>query len=184
MAPRARRPRSVGTSKRTSRSSFDGPAALGGRALVFVATRLSTCRTITDTKIDLSPWRHGALGMELVTANVVLQIGTDRLQANYTVPAGPISATDLLPIARVLLQTILQIAEAELASRGSRVSCTKGCGACCRQLVPISEADALCAARSISIAPRIPASRITTALSRRRRPFARLGFVDQVAESG
>ena len=80
--------------------------------------------------------------MEMATANVVLKIGTNRLEANISVPTTPISVADLMPIARGIMARVLQAAEERVVEERKTVSCAKGCGACCRQLVPISETEA------------------------------------------
>ena len=71
--------------------------------------------------------------MEMVTANITLQIGTDRLHASLSVPKEPIAVADLVPVARAIMAKILQSAEEKVNAEGKTVSCQKGCGACCRQ---------------------------------------------------
>ncbi len=79
--------------------------------------------------------------MPMVDANVTIDLGTERLQASFSVPEEPIAPVDLLPIARAIVQSIIDAAVAELAT-GKEISCKAGCGACCRQLVPISQTEA------------------------------------------
>ena len=79
--------------------------------------------------------------MALVDATVVLTLGTERLNARFSVPEEPIAPVDLLPIARAIVQRIIEAAVADLPA-GKEISCKAGCGACCRQLVPISQTEA------------------------------------------
>ena len=58
-----------------------------------------------------------------------------------TVPAKPVKLTRMLPIFQQMTHSFLEIGVNKVKSEGKEVSCTKGCGACCRQLVPISEAE-------------------------------------------
>ena len=79
---------------------------------------------------------------ETATAEVALAVGGRRLQAKLTVPAGPTRRAELLPIARSLCGTVVEVGVEDAEREGQSVSCKKGCGACCRQMVPIAEAEA------------------------------------------
>lgn len=74
-----------------------------------------------------------------------LRIGDATLKANVTVPAGKTNLTQLLPVIQNFDSNIVDHAASEVAKAGRPVSCRKGCGACCRQMVPLSvfEAEAL-----------------------------------------
>ena len=76
------------------------------------------------------------------TVDVGLTIGNRRLNTKVTVPAGPTQLIDLLPIVDRVADAIVDSAVDDAAQQGRTVSCKKGCGACCRQLVPISEVEA------------------------------------------
>src|SRR5262245_58467699 len=79
---------------------------------------------------------------ETVSADVALKIGDRKLQAKFTVPAGPTRLIELLPLAQNLANAIVNAAEEDVIEQGESISCKKGCGACCRQLVPISQVEA------------------------------------------
>jgi len=79
--------------------------------------------------------------MPMVDANVVIDLGTERLQARFSIPQEPLAPVDLLPIARAIVERIIHSAIADLPA-GKEISCKAGCGACCRQLVPISPTEA------------------------------------------
>lgn len=80
-----------------------------------------------------------------VTANFSLPVGGAALNASVPLPAGNTNLTQLLPIIQNLENVIIDKVSSESAASGHPVSCRAGCGACCRQLVPISlfEAEAL-----------------------------------------
>ena len=67
------------------------------------------------------------------------------LQASAHVPVGRTTLTQLLPIIQNLENVIVGRVTEEVAARGEPISCRAGCGACCRQLVPLNifEAEAL-----------------------------------------
>ena len=80
-----------------------------------------------------------------VKANFSLPVGGASLNASVQLPAGRTTLTELLPIIQNLENAIVDKIGSEAAAAGHPISCRAGCGACCRQLVPISlfEAEAL-----------------------------------------
>ena len=57
-------------------------------------------------------------------------------------PATTWSVTALLPSARTIVHAVADAAAQAALEKGKKVSCGPGCGACCRQLVPISVVEA------------------------------------------
>ncbi len=70
------------------------------------------------------------------TATLRLSVGDLRIVHPITVPTGPVPAADVVPALQRLVNAVVAAAEA-----GKAISCRKGCGACCRQLVPISRTE-------------------------------------------
>ncbi|HET6386814.1 MAG TPA: YkgJ family cysteine cluster protein [Armatimonadota bacterium] len=79
---------------------------------------------------------------EWVLVNTDLLVGGQRLHAELPVPAGKALPEELLPILQALTDAVVDVAISRVAAEGQAITCQKGCGACCRQLVPISEAEA------------------------------------------
>jgi Fe-S-cluster containining protein len=65
-----------------------------------------------------------------------LTVGDVQIAHPLTVPDGTVPAGDVLPALQGLVNAVVAAAE-----RGRAISCRKGCGACCRQLVPISRTE-------------------------------------------
>lgn len=67
------------------------------------------------------------------------------MHATAVVPAGRTTLTQLLPIIQNLENAIIGRVAQEAVEAGRSISCGPGCGACCRQMVPVSlfEAEAL-----------------------------------------
>src|SRR5436305_15331755 len=76
------------------------------------------------------------------TVEFTLQGEGFHLQARVAVPAGPARAGDLLPLARALSDAVVRQTSQAVEETGARISCKMGCGACCRNLVAISEVEA------------------------------------------
>jgi len=70
-----------------------------------------------------------------------LQIGGEALSISGSVPAGDCSITEIIPLLLNLGEAIVAAAVRQ-APPGKAISCGPGCGACCRQLVPISLSEA------------------------------------------
>ena len=85
------------------------------------------------------------------TATLRLSVGELRIAHPITVPSGPVPAADVVPALQGLVNAVVAAAEA-----GKAVSCRKGCGACCRQLVPISRTEG---ERLLSTVAALPADR-------------------------
>ena len=80
-----------------------------------------------------------------VTTEFALRVGGATLRATVQLPASRTTLTELLPILQGIENTILDQVAVEAEAAGRPISCRAGCGACCRQLVPLSlfEAEAM-----------------------------------------
>jgi Fe-S-cluster containining protein len=85
------------------------------------------------------------------TATLRLRVGDLDIAHPLSVPSTPVPATAVLPALQGLVNEVVTAAES-----GKAISCRKGCGACCRQLVPISrtEGEAL-----LALVERLPKER-------------------------
>jgi Fe-S-cluster containining protein len=79
---------------------------------------------------------------ETVTATVEFALDGATVKSRLTVPTGPTLASELVDTCRSLTDVILEVAVHQANERGEQVSCRPGCGACCRQVVPVSEPEA------------------------------------------
>ena len=63
-------------------------------------------------------------------------MGNLRIVHPITVPDAAVPAAEVLPALQGLVNGVVEAAET-----GKAISCRKGCGACCRQLVPVSRTE-------------------------------------------
>jgi len=70
------------------------------------------------------------------TATLRLAVGEISIAHAITVPNAAVPASAVLPALQGVVNAVVGAAEA-----GREISCRKGCGACCRQLVPISRTE-------------------------------------------
>lgn len=70
------------------------------------------------------------------TATLRLTVGDLRIAYPVTVPDAAVPAREIVPALQGLVNAVVSAAES-----GKAISCRKGCGACCRQLVPVSRTE-------------------------------------------
>jgi len=85
------------------------------------------------------------------TATLRLAVGSLRIAHPISVPSDPVPAADVVPALQGLVNAVVAAAEA-----GQAISCRKGCGACCRQLVPVSRTEG---ERLLQVVAVLPAGR-------------------------
>jgi Fe-S-cluster containining protein len=77
-----------------------------------------------------------------VEFHIEFNAGEHTIEATTHVPTASMRVADLLPILRAFDDAVIGLAAASVEQQGKPVSCRAGCGACCRQLVPISQSEA------------------------------------------
>lgn len=95
----------------------------------------------------------GRPASQTVTGRVRLRIAGEPVAVEVTVPAGPTPLGELLPVFQGLTDAVVDRAVARVEREGKTISCRAGCGACCRQLVPVSESEARVLARLVDALP-------------------------------
>ena len=85
-------------------------------------------------------------------------MGDLRIVHPITVPNAAIPAAEIVPALQGLVNAVVEAAE-----RGKAISCRKGCGACCRQLVPVSRTEG---ERLLQLVEAMPAERRATLKAR------------------
>lgn len=80
-----------------------------------------------------------------VKVSFALPVGQGYLNASANLPLAKTTLTQLLPVIQGLENAIIGRVAQEAEEAGTPISCKAGCGACCRQMVPINffEAEAL-----------------------------------------
>lgn len=78
-------------------------------------------------------------------------MGSLRIAHPITVPNAAVPAAEVVPALQGLVNAVVEAAE-----MGKAISCRKGCGACCRQLVPVSRTEG---ERLLQIVDGMPAER-------------------------
>lgn len=106
-----------------------------------------------------------------VTADFTIKGGDFSLTFRATVPAGPTRVDDLLPVVRALSDAVVGETCRAVEAAGQRISCSSGCGACCSNLVAISQVEAR---RIAQVVEAFPEPRRSTVEARFAQAQARL----------
>jgi Fe-S-cluster containining protein len=80
--------------------------------------------------------------VEYADATADIVISGRGLRLEMSVPTGMTQPIRLLPLFQSMADSFVGLALKDAETEAAKVSCKKGCGACCRQLVPISEVEA------------------------------------------
>lgn len=116
------------------------------------------------------------------TADIELRLGNQMLRTRVTVPTGPMRLEALLPIVQRVANSIVDSAVDQAAEQGRTVSCKKGCGTCCRQLVPISEVEARSIRDLVAAMPEPRRTHVRERFAEARRQLDAAGLVQTLED--
>lgn len=118
--------------------------------------------------------------MEKLNVRVGMKVWDDEVEMELTLPAGPARLASLLPVFQQVADGLVGMAAERAGAQGRVVSCKKGCGACCRQLVPISEIEARRIARLVEELPEPRRTEVRARFSRARERLAEAGLLSKL----
>ncbi|QQS12463.1 MAG: YkgJ family cysteine cluster protein [Rhodospirillales bacterium] len=75
-------------------------------------------------------------------ATLNLSVSGRRVDVDVAIPTGVVPHSAIVPVAQAVTNAIVATASDASAARGAPVSCRAGCAACCRQVAPVSTAEA------------------------------------------
>lgn len=116
----------------------------------------------------------------LASKVVHLTVGGKPVELNISATTAPVPARAMLPLFRSLSDAFTGLSEELARSRGQAVSCRKGCAACCRQIVPLTEVEAVELALIVSRMPEPRRAEVLRRFDAARLQLARVGLLDQL----
>lgn len=119
-------------------------------------------------------------GIQRETVTMRFRAAGTTIEATAEVPREPISLTNLLPFLQQVEEAVVESACAEVAKEGKTISCRAGCGACCRQLVPVSLAEAENLANLVAALPEAERTRVEARFTAALAAFERAGDADEL----
>lgn len=111
---------------------------------------------------------------------LALEVAGRSLEAEVRLPVAPIRPVDLLPILMSFDDAILDVVVGELLRQGKTISCRKGCGACCKQLVPIGDVEARYLVEVLSELPEPRRTQLETRFAAAVQELERQGILDRL----
>ena len=120
-------------------------------------------------------------GQERITADLTL--GSERIRLQLELPRSRVQAVQLLPLLQALADEVIAVGVREAEARGRMVRCHKGCGACCVQLVPLSEPEAVSLLQLVDALPAGRQRQIRERFARNRRRLEEAGILDAILSS-
>jgi Fe-S-cluster containining protein len=112
------------------------------------------------------------------TATLRLAVGDLRIAHPITVPNAAVPAAAVLPAVQGLVNAVVGAAEA-----GRQISCRKGCGACCRQLVPISRTEGEALLALVAAMPQARRKAVRARFAAAEAAIAKAGLAERGARS-
>jgi Fe-S-cluster containining protein len=120
---------------------------------------------------------------DLITGNIKITIGGRPVAIELTVPAKPVKSRRMLPVFQGISDLFAEIGEKEVTGAGEKISCQKGCAACCRQLIPLAEIEAHSIAELVEAMPEPRRTEIKERFERAWQHFAKTGWLDRLDAS-
>lgn len=117
---------------------------------------------------------------ETVGVLVELTIFGGRLRATIPVPARDVTPEEILPQIHAVAEAVVHLSVRAAEQRGKKISCKKGCGACCRQLVPISETEGYGLLKMIEAMPEARRGAVRARFARVAERLEKLGWVERL----
>lgn len=118
--------------------------------------------------------------MDHVTVRAGMKVWDDDVEMEMTLPAGPARLESLLPAFQRIADGLVSLGAERAGAEGRTVSCRKGCGACCRQIVPISEVEARRIGRVVDEMPEPRRAEIRARFQRARERLAEAGLLSKL----
>lgn len=116
---------------------------------------------------------------EWVTGNVRLNLNGHPVDMQMTVPARPVKPHRMLPVLQKMTDAFVDLAVG--ASDGT-VSCRKGCGACCSQVVPLAVIETYRIAEVVEAMPESERTAVRERFEDAFRHFASIGWFERLNE--
>lgn len=118
-----------------------------------------------------------------IPANIDIKIGGHALHVSMLLPDRTVSLRELLPTIQKINHKIIDIAVQQANADGKTVSCKKGCGACCKQLVPITKTETWQITELVNKLPKEKQKRIKQAFNEARETLQNSSLWEQLSNT-
>ena len=115
----------------------------------------------------------------LATGQIKLVIKGKPLEVQVSVPVKPVKPQRMLPVLQKMTNLFVNIGVEATQSAGGEISCKKGCGACCRQPVPLPEFEAYNIAEIVEKMPEPRRSQIKARFEEALTHLTEIGWIER-----
>lgn len=115
-----------------------------------------------------------------MTGTFTLMVAGESLDITVTVPTAPVKPYRMLPVFQEMANTLVDSAERATERAGEKISCKQGCGACCRQVVPIAEIEAYQLAHLVDQLPEPKRTEVRQRFDDAYARFAGIGWFERM----
>lgn len=115
-----------------------------------------------------------------VTGQITLSVNGAPLEMQMTVPAKPVKPQRMLPIFRQIANSFTDLGIKAVEEENQKISCQKGCGACCRQPVPLAEIEAYQIAELVEHLPEPRRSNVKKRFDEAANHFKAIGWFEKL----
>jgi len=109
--------------------------------------------------------------------NLTITTTSGDLQVQVDVPTGFIPISHIVPVIRSLGEQAQDLEITHTNQIGKTISCQKGCGACCRQMIPVSPPEAFALVEAMNILSEDHQNRVKQNLARTRQRLETAGIL-------
>ncbi|CAN5782160.1 hypothetical protein BH24ACI3_BH24ACI3_10840 [soil metagenome] len=117
-----------------------------------------------------------------VTGKIKVTLAGRPLEMQMTVPADPVKPHRMLPVFQQMTNSFVGMSVEAAEKEGKKVSCAAGCGACCRQPVPLSEVEVYHVAEVVNEMPEPRKTFIRERFARGNAHFESIGWYQKVQD--
>jgi len=121
---------------------------------------------------------------EWVTGEIVLSIDGQPVKMSMTVPSVPVKPHRMLPVFQKMTNSFVEMSAVAAGTSGETISCRAGCGACCRQPVPIAEIEIYHLAEFVEAMPEPRRNEIKERFRKAAEHFRDCGWFEKMTDIG
>ena len=115
-----------------------------------------------------------------VTGQITLSVRGAPLEMQMTVPAKPVKPQRMLPVFQQIANSFTELGVKAIEEENKQISCKKGCGACCRQPVPLAEIEAYQIAELVENLPEPRRSKVKKRFDEAAKHFKAIGWFEKL----
>lgn len=119
---------------------------------------------------------------DLLVARLRLVFDDQPMDATFEVPAGPVAHRGLQKVAQNASDLMISVAQSHEEKAGRKISCARGCAACCRQLPPLAPSEAHHLAALVDAMPDAQRAQIHARFDRAVQRATEAGLIERLRE--